>query len=205
MRGRCPRAPGIYRFTARMASPDRYNVTQMPSEWNIGYARWIIDDGEPEREVGERFRWFAIEFWATNSLTKSAAGLRSVSVGATYSYHVVAEVVHVSGNAAVIDFGLRAVGQTKLLPIGCKQGDYVTGEINLSFPLCTDILPDEIIASMTHDWAIKHIVADLTPYRPGDETNSWFVRDEKRVAYEEVNSTRERTAESYILQCALTD
>ena len=173
----------------------------MPSEWNIGYARWIIDDGEPEREVGECFRWFAIEFWATNPLTKSAARLRSVSGGANYSYRVVAEVVHVSANAAVIDFGLRAVGQSKLLPTGFKPGEYVTGDINLSFPLCTDILPDDVIESMTHEWAIKHIVADLTPYRPGDETNSWFVRDEQRVAYEDVKSTREKLANSYILQC----
>jgi predicted SprT family Zn-dependent metalloprotease len=87
------------------------------------------------------------------------------------------------------------------LPTGCKQGEYVTGHINLSFPLCTDILPDDIIASMTHEWAIKHIVADLTRYRPGDETNSWLVRDEQRVAYEEVKSTSGKMAHSYILQC----
>jgi len=134
----------------------------MPSEWNIRYARWIIDDGEPEREVGECFRWFAIEFWATNPLTKSAARLRSVSGGANYSYHVVAEVVHLSAGEAVIDFGLRAVGPLKLLPTGCKQGEYVTGDINLSFPLFT-LLPDDVVASMTHEWAIKHIVANLTP------------------------------------------
>src|SRR6516225_11301259 len=144
--------------------------SRMPAEWNINYARWIIDDGEPEREVAECFRWFAVEFWASNRLAESATRSRSASERADYAYHVVAEVVHVSEEAAVIDFGLRAVGRTELLPMNCRSGDYVSGDIGLGFPLCTAVLPEGIIVSLNHGWLVKDILADLTPYRPGDET-----------------------------------
>ena len=32
------------------------------ADWNLHYSRWVIDDGEPERHVGEIFEWFAVEF-----------------------------------------------------------------------------------------------------------------------------------------------
>ena len=165
----------------------------------------MIDDGTPEREVGECFRW-CIMFCPTNqNLTISTARLRSAREGTDYSYQVVAEIVHVSEGSSLIDFGLRAVGHTDWLPTGCKQGDYVTGDVLLSFPLCFDPLPEDVIASMDYDWVIKHIMADLTPYRPFEENSRLFVRDDQRVAYEEVKSTRDRTADSYILQCVLRD
>jgi hypothetical protein len=68
---------------------------------------------------------------------------------------VVAEIAHVSGDAAVIYFGLRAVWRTELLPANGKQGEYVMGEIGLAFPLCMAVLPADIIASMNHDWLVN--------------------------------------------------
>lgn len=40
----------------------------MPSEWNLHSARWVIEDGESDRDVGESFEWFAVEFWSESGL-----------------------------------------------------------------------------------------------------------------------------------------
>ena len=165
----------------------------------------MIDDGEPERKVGERFSWFGLGFWAEDPLTKSATRTQSADEGENYSYHVVAEIVHVSEQESVIDFGLWTVGPTSLLPAGCKRGDYIIGEVYLNFPLAMFPKPDDIKESMTQEWTIKRIVADLTPWRPGDETNRWFVLDGQRAAYEEVNATLDKVARSYVLRCVQED
>lgn len=69
-----------------------------------------------------------------------------------YSYNIVAEVVYISENSAVIDFGLRAVGPRDLLTNSTQPGEYVAGNIALFFPLCCHPLPDDILESLTRKW-----------------------------------------------------
>ncbi len=66
----------------------------MPKIWNVHYARWIIDDGEPEPEVGERFHWFALACWSVGSLVKADSS-RSVTEASDYRCRVVAEIVEI--------------------------------------------------------------------------------------------------------------
>jgi len=177
----------------------------MPSTWSIHYDRWVIDDGEPECEVGECFPWSVVAFGSMDRLAHAAAQVRLAIDVEDYSYRVVAEVVHVSTSAAVIDFGLRVVGRRDLLPTGCQAGEYVSGQIKLVFQHWCDLLPDDIFESMTHEWSVKTMVADLTPYCPGDEKGTWFIRDAQKAAYETVTSTRAKNARAYVLQCRLID
>jgi len=57
----------------------------MQPEWNFHYARWVIEDGQPNRRVGEIFTWPAIEFSA-EKLVKVPEQLRSAVPVGDYFY-----------------------------------------------------------------------------------------------------------------------
>jgi len=175
----------------------------MPSTWSVHYDRWVIDDGEPEREVGECFRWSVVAFGSSDCLTYAASHVRSAIGVDDFRYSVIGQVVHVSSKAAVIDFGFRAVGPSDSLPTRCQAGEYVAGQIKLFFQHWCDPLPDDIFQSMDQEWSVETMFADLTPYRPRDETGLGFIRDAQNVRYEQVASTRATNAKAYVLQCRL--
>ena len=76
----------------------------MPSEWNLHYARWVIDDGEPDRNVDESFEWFALEFWTEGPIVVTEGTTeRTASPVGDYQYRVTAKVEYVSEKAVVID------------------------------------------------------------------------------------------------------
>jgi hypothetical protein len=172
--------------------------------WNIHYQRWIIDDGEPERESGEHFEWPLMSFFSVEPLTAAATPARSASELDDYGYEIAAEILHLSANAVAIDFGLIAFGYRNSVPGECQVGDYVTGTIKLFFVhYCWPSLPDRILESMNHTWRLNGIWADTTPYRRLLENSRAFVRDSENATYERTNSTREKKARSYVLQCTL--
>jgi hypothetical protein len=178
-------------------------IPDMPSEWNLHYARWVIQDGEPDRDVGESFEWFAVEFWSESGLvTAKDVNERSAVPIADFKYLVTAQVAFVSEKASVIDFGIRAIGPHALLPSECKDGDYVTGEIAIGLPLCTDIVPQEVLLTLKRGWHVNRISADLTPYISHPDDPKWQVRDISRVCYEQVPATHSVKARSYILHCS---
>jgi hypothetical protein len=41
----------------------QYNKFKMPADCNLYNPRWMIADAEPDRETGQFFDWFAVEFW----------------------------------------------------------------------------------------------------------------------------------------------
>jgi hypothetical protein len=175
-------------------------------EWNIHYARWIIDDGEPEREVGENFAWPLLLYHSAERMTRTDTRVLSAVVVDDYGYDVVARIVNLSPTASVIDFGLMAFGELDLVPRECEIGDYVAGRIKLSFVhYCDPSVPDQIRDSLSHYWSAKDILADLTPYSPTDEARKLFIRDSGHVKYERVKSTREKNVWSYVIRCCLFD
>jgi hypothetical protein len=118
-----------------------------------------------------------------------------------YKYRVVAELVFLSEKACVIDFGLRAIGYADSVPPERKQGEYVTGEVALSLPLCTEIVPEEIDNSLRRKWHVNGIHADMTPYISHPDNPKSFFRDESRIRYEPVLSTASVKTDAYILHC----
>jgi hypothetical protein len=173
----------------------------MPPEWNIYYWRWIIEDGQPDLRVGEQFDWFALDFWTTRGLAKidDRSGV-AIAVN-DYKYKVVAELVYLSEKSCVIDFGLRAVGPAGDIPPGCKQGDFVAGEISIGIPLCTDVLPEEVSKTLAHKWEVNRISADLTPYITQPISPRFFFRDESQIRYDGIASTDAVRAKGYVLHC----
>jgi len=182
-------------------------VCPMPTEWNLYYPSWMISDGEPDREVGQSFEWFAIEFWTMKGLARTDERSKAAIPIADCKYHVVAELTYISDKVCVIDFSLKAISTLAvvlqdLLPPGYKLGDYVTGEIGIGIPLCTELVPEHVLKSLAHKWQVNRISADLTPYIEQPEQPNFFVRDESQIRYEEVNSTDAVSAQGYMLHCS---
>jgi hypothetical protein len=173
----------------------------MPAEWNLYYPSWMIADGEPDRERGDSFEWFAVEFWTDDILEKTDEPRASAVLLTDYNYRVVAEVVYVSEKACVIDFGLRAIRARNLLSPECKQGDYVTGQITIGLPLCTEMVPEDVLKTLAHKWHVNGISADLTPYVAQPENFRFYIRDASQIRYQDVTSTTTLRTHTYILHC----
>jgi len=174
----------------------------MRSEWNLHYAGWVIEDGQPDRSIGEIFDWFAITFWTEECLAKVNERSRSAVGVGDYRYRVVAEVTYTSDRACIIDFGLKATASSDRLPPECAPGDYVTGEVYLNLPLCTEVGPEEIFKTLAHRWQVNKISADLTPYVPHPHNPRHFLRDPSQIRYEELASTDSVKTHSYVLHCS---
>lgn len=172
----------------------------MRLEWNLYYFRWVIDDGEPERRVGDVFEWFALSFWPNGVLSQSSENSKAAIAIADNAYRVNAEVIYISQDpsqaACIVDFGLKAISDTDVLPPGSRVGDFVAGEVRLELPLCTKLSPH----NLTHRWRVNRISADLTPYVAHPD-RGYFIRDSSQVRYQDVVGTDSVHAESYVLHC----
>jgi len=178
----------------------QYNRFAMQNEWNLCYPSYMIADGTPDFELGQSFDWFAVEFWTEGSLKRTDERQKSALPLADYNYRVVAELVFLSEKACIIDFGLRAIRTPDLLSPECTQGDYVTGQINIGLPLCTEIVPEDVSKTLAHKWRVNRISADLTPYV--EQPNQPRCRDKSQILYREVRSTETVRAHTYILHCS---
>lgn len=169
----------------------------MPNEWNLRYDAWIIADGEPNRNVGEVFDWYAVEFFSTEGLAAAQEKSKSVVPVADYEYQVAAELIYLSEQTCIIDFGIRAIAHIRNLHSGCKQGDYVAGNIAIGLPVVIENAPEDFLKTLERRWRVNRISADLTPY-----SRETCMRDGSRVQYQEVNSTDSINAISYVLHCS---
>ena len=176
--------------------------TNMHPEWNLLLLRGVIDDGEPERHVGDVFDW-PITFWSHTVLTAAVETTKNALALANNYYRVNAEVIYISQDptqkACILDFSIKAISEfggllAIPLPAGCKEGDYVCGDIRLELALCTAAHPHNLIRR----WRVNRIYADLTNFQltPGDIS---------RVRYQEVSGTDAIRAGSYILHSSTTD
>ena len=176
----------------------------------MGFPSYLIADGEyADIEVGQTLDTFALEFWCERRLKPAATKVKSAVPLPDYRYRATAEIHHLSGAAAVIDFGIQAVRYANLLPRNVNVGDFVTGDIYVGIPIRIEIVPDEIRKSLPYKWRVDGISADVTPYLeqrgllPGSQT--FRVRDESRIRFEEVVSTKAIRAQAYVLHCTKLD
>lgn len=173
----------------------------MHPEWNLHLRRVVIEDGDtPEIYVNDVLDWFAITFWSDAVLTLSSERTKSAVPLADNYYRVNAEVIYVSHDpkqaACILDFGIKAISESGgipevPLPPGCQEGDYVTGEVRLELPLCTNLHPHNLF----HRLRVNRISADLAPFmdHPGDVSE---------VCYQDVHGTDSVQAGSYVLYCS---
>ena len=174
----------------------------MYPEWNLHYFRSVIEDGEPERHIGDVFDWFAISLWSEIELIRVVERTKGATAIADNSYRVSAEVIYVSHEqaACILDFGIKGVlNSLQTLPPNCKEGEYVTGEIRLELPLGTKLASHDL----AHRWRVNRISADLTPYvYVSQPVRGYFMRDTSQIRYENVVGTDSVRAKSYVLHCS---
>jgi hypothetical protein len=178
----------------------------MPLEWNFWYPLWMIQDGLPNRSVGDQFSW-QIEFDCLEKLSISEERRKTIVPLADYEYQIIGEVTAVyrttslSEKSCVVDIGLKVIGNPDSLPVRTKLGDYVCGKISLSLSHGTGIRPGESEESLKRKWQVKAIQADTTPYITLPDKPNYSVRDNSRVCYKPVWSTADIQAENYVLHC----
>jgi hypothetical protein len=160
------------------------------AEWHLHYEGWVIEDGQPNREVGETFSWGALSYRIEEERFRLAGEqLKSADAIDDFKYKISGELIYLATNCCVIDFGLKAVGSADNLPAGCAIGDYVAGIISVELPLCIAVIPSEILAALRHKWIVKKISGDLTP-------DNGCARDKSRIRFEEVQGTKSVKARS---------
>jgi hypothetical protein len=171
-------------------------------EWNLYYARWLLSDGEEDRRVGEIFDWFVLDFWTPKGLVKAEQKVKTALAAPDFYYRVSAEVIHLSNNACVIDFGLRATGHSDQIPTGCKEGDCVSGEIRINLPNSVLGVPDELIITMGHKWQVNGIIADMAQWVSFDDNSKPPYWKESEIPYQEMESTADSgRCRGYVLRC----
>lgn len=175
----------------------------MALEWNIWYERWMIEDGLPDRSVGEAFVW-EVDFYSNEQLTKATEQRKTAVAIPDYRYRVIAQLVCMSEQACVIDFGLKVVGDADLIASECRPGDYVTGEVVLSLTHGRVLPVEKQLEFVNRKWRVDGIQADITPHISLPDNPKFFFRDESRIKYQAVWSTDDVRAESYVLHCSET-
>jgi hypothetical protein len=175
----------------------------MALEWNIWYPEWMIGDGLPNRSVGEEFSW-EVEFHPSQQLTKAVEQRKTAVPIPEYRYCVMAELVCLSEQACVIDFGLKVVGEADSIASECRPGDYVTGEVVLSLTHGCVVPAEKTLEFVSRKWRVNAIQADITPHISLPDNPQFFFRDESRIKYQSVWSTGDIRTHAYVLHCSET-
>ncbi len=77
----------------------------------------VIEDGQPDREVGEAFDWFALSFRSEDArLGVADERVKSATAVDDFQYIISGEVIYLADNCCVIDFGLNAAVQPIICP-----------------------------------------------------------------------------------------
>lgn len=175
----------------------------MTREWNLHYASWVIDDGEPDLHVGDEFTWHALGFWCSSPLVRSKKKTKSADPIGDGLYRVNAEVTYIKRDkelpAVILDCGLKAACPgANFVAAECREGDHVRGEIALDLPGFSATQAYDL----SHRWRVNKISADLTPFISGPFSRV-FVRDRSQIRYQSVAGTDSVRACSYLLNCTL--
>jgi hypothetical protein len=164
----------------------------MTLDLEISLSRWIIEDGNyDDFSVGDR-RKFALEFWASTPLTKSAENVMSLREQSGHSYDVAARLVFASEGVWVIDCGVLTYSELGgEIEGGCKVGDFVRG--NLRFGVDPFFYFEQYgkipnIPPLVYEWRVNSIEQDTTPYILSNVARA-YIRDESQRSYQAVRGT----------------
>ena len=175
----------------------------------IHLSRWIIEDGNySDFCVGER-RKFALEFWASSPLTRSAENVISLREQSEHSYEVAGKLVFASDGVWVIDCGVLAYSDRESeMHGGGKVGDFVRG--NLRFGVDPFFYFEQHrklprIPPLIYEWQVNSIEQDTTPYILSN--GRMYVRDENQRSHQAVRCTSKELinpdqAPEFVLYCS---
>jgi len=182
------------------------------TNWDIGLAAWITQDGNyPDFEVGQTAE-FAVEFWlpAGESARASSAEVRASKV-ADCLYDSMAEVVVQTDQITVLDIGILVYEHTLFLYQALPQGPRLAVQLRVgvdpfhnfeSRSKTGDVLP------FVYSWKILSILRQTAPFIETVAGGRKIrVRDQQRLGYEEILKTDawndDGGSAEYLLRCEL--
>jgi hypothetical protein len=186
------------------------------TEWEIGLAAWIIQDGNYDNfETGQTAE-FALEFYSPN-YKKSESHSKSCNRLGGAEYSIVGEVIYLRTDMWVLDFGLCAF-QDSEPPEGIRVGDFIAAEISLGvdpyfYFETLYALPG--IPPLIYSWKINAIDQQTAPFIESREPSGQkvlirdgkvLIRDEKKLGYKPITKTDAWNDDGghaeYVLTCA---
>ena len=112
-------------------------------------------------------REFALEFYAPDRLVTVASVDKQLEAGSGYTYDVAAEIVFVSEDICVLDFGLAAYSErSSALEAGYRLGDFVKGKISFgvdSFSYFERLSKIRGVPPFIYEWCINSVEQDTSP------------------------------------------
>lgn len=181
-------------------------------ELEIGLSSWIIQDGNyPDFTTGQHVE-FALEFYSQTFRKSDVRSKSSKNLGSA-KYEIVGEVIYLTPEVWVLDFGICAFQESKP-PEGISVGSFVAAEIYLGIdPFFyferLDRLPK--IPALIYSWKINGIAQQTAPFIETREPSGQklLVRDEKKFGYRAIAKTDAWKDDGgnaeYVLTCSLLD
>jgi hypothetical protein len=181
-------------------------------EWEIGLSSWMIQDGNYANFTTGQHAEFALDFYAQNicsseSKTKYAKRLDAAK------YEINAEVVYLSSEICVLDFGICAF-QESASPKEMSVGKFVTAEISLGidpFDYFERLYKLPGMRPLIYSWKINSIRQQTAPFIETRNASGQkvFVRDETKLGYKKLEKTDAWKDDDghgeYILNCIRFD
>jgi hypothetical protein len=181
-------------------------------EWEIGLSAWIIQDGNyPDFKTGQHAE-FALEFYpkiirASELKVKSAKRLDAAK------YEINAEVVYLTPEVWVLDFGICAFQESKP-PKEMSLGEYVNAEIYLGidpFFYFERLYAFSGIKPLVYSWKINLIRQQTAPFIETHKPSGQkvLIRDETKLGYKKLDETDAWKDDDghgeYVLNCVRFD
>lgn len=185
-------------------------MNDAPHAWEVGLSAWIIQDGNYDNFASGQVAEFALEFYSQNYRQSDVHSKSAKCLGAA-KYEITGEVVYLTDEVCVLDFGICAFQESKP-PEGISVRCFVTAEIYLGIDPFFYVerlytLPE--IPALIYSWKIDSIGQQTAPFIETREPSGQkvLIRDENKFGYKPVSKTdawKDDTGNAeYVLTCAL--
>jgi hypothetical protein len=180
--------------------------------WEIGLSAWIIQDGNYSDFKAGQHAEFALEFYPKR-IRLGELKAKSVKRLGDAKYEINAEVIYLTSEVWVLDFGICAFQESKP-PKGVSVGKFINAEIYLGLdPFFyferLNKLPG--MKPLVYSWKINSIRQQIAPlietYKPSGQ--KVLIRDETKLDYKKLGKTDAWKDDGghggYILNCSHLD
>ena len=168
------------------------DVGALNTKWEVGLSSWIIQDGNyVDFESAQRAE-FALEFFSQTFLKSGVRRKSAKNLGAA-SYEICGEVVCLTPEVWVLDFGILAFSERKP-PEGIEVGDFVVADIYLGIDPFFYFEYLQSLAgmpSLIYSWVINAICQQTAPCIPIPDPSgrATQVRDASKLGYKTIQKT----------------
>jgi hypothetical protein len=181
-------------------------------EWEVGLSSWIILDGNYDNFATGQVAEFALEFYSQTYRQSDVRAKSVKSLGAA-KYEIIGEVIYLTEEVWVLDFGICAFQESKP-PEGIGVGSFIAAEIYLGidpFFYFERLYSLPNMPALIYSWKIDSIGQQTAPFIETREPSGQkvLIRDEKKLGYKGVAKTDawkdDGGSAEYVLTCTRLD